>query len=327
MSKRTFVCISLHHKKTRYKNFKEVRDLDTKDFYEKVLNFADSCVIVKTSTRFEIYADLPVHDYIDKILNLVPKKEMHDLFDIYKDKDAVYHLFSLTACIVSRVLGESSIPLRVEDSFKHAKEIGAANSTIELIFNAALKMYKRAKTETELFNNSELVSKAIEKLLDNVEELNGKTMLLWGSGRSGRNIAELIKRKYDVEMFVTNRIREISERIAERLNAKIINYEEVPDIIGDVDVLICASLASHKIVTEKRLKNVERYKHLYILDVSPFKNVDEALAKRDKIFLIDVREYVERNYEKMRGEVGKVRKIVEEEVNKMARKMQWKSLQ
>ncbi len=327
MSKRTFICMSLHHKKTRYKNFKEIRDLDTNYVYKKVLEFADSSVVLKTSTRFEIYAELKGEEYIDKILNLLPKKDILSLFEIYRNKDAVYHLFSLTACIVSRVLGESSIPLRVEDSFKYAKKIGATNDTIELIFNNALNTYKRAKIETKLFDNSELVSESLKKLINHVKNLDNKALLLWGSGSAGRRIVEIIKRYYDTDIYVTNRTKDINKRIAEKLDAEPIDYEEVPSIIKNIDVLICASLASHKIVTEKRLKNLKRDKNLYILDVSPFKNVEESLAEKDKIFLIDVREFVERNYERMLREVEKVKKIVEEEVNKTMRNALWKNLQ
>ncbi|MBU2560020.1 hypothetical protein KKA03_03905, partial [archaeon] len=120
------VCLSFHHIKTKYANFQAVRFNDSEQFYE-VTN--GERVLLQTGTRVEVYAYTEnigsVFEVFTKKSGLT-RKEIEDFFNVYFDKDAREHLFRMTCCIESRVLGETYIPLAVESAFKQALENSAA---------------------------------------------------------------------------------------------------------------------------------------------------------------------------------------------------------
>ena len=276
------VCLSFHHIKTKYANFKRVRFEDPEQFYRVSKG---ERVLLQTGTRVEVYA---YTDDIDSIFDMFTKKsgldreEIEEFFNVYIDEDAVKHLFRMSGCIESRVLGETYIPLLIESAFLVAEESGAAGPRMKELFNRAMRVSKRALSETKIAGTVPLADIALQNVAEEFQKIDGKKAILLGSGTTGRKIAgELAKNNADV--IVVNRNRDIGSITAQKVGGSMHDYSKLTETLNSADILICSTLASHYRVLPEMVE--KRSSQLVVVDVSPFGNVSPEVALIDKVIL------------------------------------------
>ncbi len=309
----TLVCLSLHHIRTSYRNFSRVRFSSPLEFYASTQSLGER-VLFQTGTRVEVYTTGDSRDVL-RVLSQhsgIPEGELSELLRVYSSEEAAEHLFRLACCIESRVLGETYIPWQVEAALEQARVEDAAGR-LERLFGAALQASKRAGEETRIAGG-DLHEKAFAALRS-ATELEGKRLLLYGAGLTGRRLARLAKQQ-GAAIAVLNRNYDIALRCAEELGAEALSYEERFSELGRCDVLVCATLASHYRITPELLAEVEREKRLFILDVSPFRNVSPEVEKLEFVELIngELARRAEEHLAAMRAEVPGVERIVVEEL-------------
>ncbi len=186
------VCLSFHHIKTGYATFQMVRFEDPGQFYK--LSEGER-VLLQTGTRVEVYA---YADDIDSLFEMFTKKsgllrgEVEDFFNVYFDKDALAHLFRMASCIESRVLGETYIPLAVESAIRLAKENGAAGPRMKELFARAIRVSKRARSETKIEGMVPVADIALQSITEEIPQMSGKKAVLLGAGTTGRKIINTI---------------------------------------------------------------------------------------------------------------------------------------
>ncbi len=80
-----------------------------------------------------------------------------------------------------------------------------------------------------------------ESLKEYKIDLSGKKILIIGAGGVARAIAYVIYKKKPKTLFFANRTRIRSFFLARRYNGIQINFEDVPDIVGNIDMVINAT--------------------------------------------------------------------------------------
>ncbi|WP_456475234.1 hypothetical protein [Candidatus Pyrohabitans sp.] len=314
----TLTCLSLHHIKTSYKNFSRVRFSSPSEFYEATLHLGER-VLFQTGTRVEVYTTGDSTPAILEALSHhsgIAEEELSELFRVYTAREAAEHLFRLACCIESRVLGETYIPWQVEEALVQAKAAHAAGNALEKLFGAAMLASKRAREETGIAGG-DLHLRAMEAL-NAATGLEGKRLLLYGAGLTGRKVAMLAKQE-GASIAVLNRNHDIALRCAREVGAVAVEYDRRYAALGDADILLCATLASHYRITPELLSAVKLEKRLVILDVSPFRNVSPEVAKLGYVTLVngEVAEAVEEHLAAMRAHVPEVEAILAEELAKL----------
>lgn len=315
----TLVCLTFHHIKTSYDNFRKIRFKEAEEFYDLTEGVLENRILLQTGTRVEIYTIMTdIYREVEKILELLEEKSgldketLKDFFKILLDNRAIEHLFRLTSCIESRVMGETYIPWQVEGGLKKAKELETAEGPLVDLFEMALSLSKEAKEKTNIEGDVPVAQEAAGVVLDEIQDLKGKTLVLLGSGLIGIRTARMLKEKGIKNIFVINRNLDIGMRTALELGAASVPYNEKEGIISRADILICATLASHYRVTEELLPGKQK-KDLVIVDVSPFGNVDPEVGKLPGIILKDgkIREALEKNFLSQKEAVPEVEKIIQ----------------
>ena len=74
---------------------------------------------------------------------------------LYKQKDAVNHLFRVISGIDSLIIGESQILGQIREAYSIAVEQNTASGTISKIFHQALRVGKRARKETGIVDRGD----------------------------------------------------------------------------------------------------------------------------------------------------------------------------
>ncbi|WP_396636091.1 glutamyl-tRNA reductase [Maribacter sp. R77961] len=212
-------------------------------------------------------------------------EEFQEVAYVYKNNEAIGHLFRVGTGLDSQILGDFEIISQLKQSFNRSKKMGIANPFIERLCNAVIQASKRIKNETEISSGATSVAFAsVQYILKNVPNITEKNILLFGTGKIGRNTCEnLIKHTKNPNITLINRTKGKAEKIAGKFNLTVKDYGDLQTEIRKADVLVVATGALKPTVSKELIYTK---KPLLILDLSVPKNVDENVAELENVSLI-----------------------------------------
>ncbi len=212
-------------------------------------------------------------------------EEFQEVAYVYKNNDAINHLFRVGTGLDSQILGDFEIISQLRSSFNRSKKVGLANPFVERLCNAVIQASKRIKNETEISSGTTSVAFAsVQYILNKVEEVSQKNILLFGTGKIGRNTCEnLVKHTKNSHITLINRTKDKADRIAGKFNLVVKNYGDLQTEIRKSDVLIVATGAQTPTISKEL---IHTKKPLLILDLSVPKNVSDDVSELEHITVI-----------------------------------------
>lgn len=248
----------------------------------------ESLIVTSTCNRTEIYG-FSNHPY--ELIKLLcdnsegTVEELQEVIYIYKDHDAVSHMFRVGSGLDSQILGDFEIISQLKTSFIQSKSSGLVNSFMERLVNSVIQASKKIKTETKLSSGATSVSFAsVQYIIKNVEDISNKNILLLGTGKIGINTCQnLVKHTKHDHITLINRTKYKAEKLAQKVNVIVKDYENLKLELQNADVVIVATGAKNPTV-DKEILNIK--KPLLILDLSIPKNVKENVKEINGVTLI-----------------------------------------
>lgn len=248
----------------------------------------DGLLIISTCNRTELYG-FAQHPY--QLIKLLCEEtqgtveEFQEVAYVYKNHDAISHLFKVGTGLDSQILGDFEITSQIKQSFYRSKKHGMANPFLERLCNAVLQASKRIKNETELSSGATSVAFAsVKYILDHVPEIKEKSMLLFGTGKIGRNTCEnLIKHTKNNHITLINRTKEKAEAFGDKMDLTVKEFGDLQTEIRKCDVLVVATGAQLPTVSKALVHNK---KPLLILDLSIPKNVADDVRELPNVTLV-----------------------------------------
>lgn len=248
----------------------------------------ESLIVTSTCNRTEIYG-FAEHPF--QLIKLICDNSNGsvDAFQkvgfVYKNQEAINHMFRVGTGLDSQILGDFEIISQIKTSFVHSKSMGLANTFMERLVNAVIQASKRIKNETEISSGATSVSFAsVQYIMKNVEDISNKNILLFGTGKIGRNTCEnLVKHTKNEHITLINRTKDKAEKLAGKLNLIVKDYSELHLELQKADVVVVATGAQNPTV-DKAILNLK--KPLLILDLSIPKNVHENVEELEGVTLI-----------------------------------------
>lgn len=234
--------------------------------------------------------------------------------NVYKDNEAIDHIFKLATGLSSQILGDYEIVGQLKQSFKMAKEQGTVNAYLERLINLVIQASKRVKNKTKLSSGTTSVSyAAIQYIMENCSEVNSKNVLVYGLGKMGKHTCKNLREYTDIEnVCLINRTDAKAESFVNAIDGiRHAPYHSLTDEISKADVLIVSTGASEPTVTTE---HVFQGKELLVLDLSMPKNVATELNGRKEITLVDVDELsaiTDKTLEIRKNEIPKAELIID----------------
>jgi glutamyl-tRNA reductase len=269
---------------------KENQKLLLKEAKEKGI---DGIFILSTCNRTEI-TGFAKHPF--ELISLLIKyskgtvEEFINVSNVYKNNDAITHLFNIATGLDSQILGDYEIVGQLRESFKLAKKIGTTNAYLERLMNLVLQASKDVKNNTKLSSGTTSVSyAAIQYIVENVENYNNKKILIYGLGEIGKNTCKNVL-EYTSNKNVTLVNRTLEKAIDFELTHKdvtVADFSNLTNEIHNTDILIVSTGSSAHTVTSENLKEGNE---LLIIDLSMPENVDIDVKKMNGVSLINVDE-------------------------------------
>jgi glutamyl-tRNA reductase len=240
------------------------------------------------------------------------------------DSDAVRHIFRVTSSLDSLVIGEPQIMGQVKKAFAAAHSAGSTGPVLNRLFNQALHVGKRVRTETAIAEHAVSISYAAVELAKKVfQNLTKRSVLVVGAGKmAGLSIKHLKQAGID-RVYIMNRTKERAAELAHRLGGTPHGFDELDDLLGKVDIVISSTGSQHYVLKYESVKAAlarRKYKPLFLIDIAVPRDIDPRCDSLNNVYLFDVddlQQVVEANRANRRTEAVKAEEIVNRETDVM----------
>ena len=287
-------------------------------------------MLLSTCNRTEVYAHATlfhpamqdVRDFLSDVSGVDPD-EFSDLLYAYHDDAAVAHLFGVAAGLDSMIIGEGEILGQVREAWQAAEREEASGPLLSRTFRHAIEVGKRARTETAIGRHAVSVSSAAVSLANSrLGTLDDRRVLVLGAGEMGEGMALALAGAGVLEIVVANRTMSRGEELAHRVGGRAISLDEVPAALVECDVLLVSTGATDLLMERSQVEQVmERRggRALLVVDVGVPRNIDPGAGEVFGVDLLDIddlRALGEQSLAQRRQEIGKVRDLIAEELDR-----------
>ncbi|MEU5596881.1 glutamyl-tRNA reductase [Streptomyces sp. NPDC020298] len=200
---------------------------------------ATEAAVLATCNRIELYADVDkFHAGVAELSTLLAQhsgvglEELTPYLYVHYEDRAVHHLFSVACGLDSMVVGEGQILGQIKDSLARAQELHTAGRLLNDLFQQALRVGKRAHSETGIDRAGQsLVTFGLEQLAAGTDVqawAKRKKALVIGAGSMSSLAAATLARAGVAEIVVANRTQDRAERLAQILTETDVRARAVP---------------------------------------------------------------------------------------------------
>ncbi|GAB6985213.1 glutamyl-tRNA reductase [Nocardioides pyridinolyticus] len=280
--------------------------------------------VIATCNRLEIYADVDrFHGSVEEVSRLLVERAgesteaMLPHLYVHYDDGAVSHLFQVVAGLDSMALGEGQILGQTRDALSTGQETGTAGPALNVLFQQALRVGKRARAETDIDRAApSLVTAALDRSHHAVGDVAGKRVLVLGAGAMAGLATATVARRGAASVTVANRTAGNADRLAGEYGARAAALADVEAELAVADVVLSCTGSTGVVVTREMVESaVAGGRTLSIIDLALPHDVDPSVAELPGVTLINLAELAEELRDSDAGrEVLEVRRIVSQEV-------------
>ncbi|MEU7008977.1 glutamyl-tRNA reductase [Streptomyces sp. NPDC046332] len=292
--------------------------------------------VLATCNRIELYADVDkFHAGVAELSTLLAQhsgvglEELTPYLYVHYEDRAVHHLFSVACGLDSMVVGEGQILGQIKDALALGQELHTAGRLLNDLFQQALRVGKRAHSETGIDRAGQsLVTFGLEQLADG-RDVNdwaaGKRALVIGAGSMSSLAAATLARSGVAEIVIANRTAARAERLVQILTepgstgvaARAVEMVAVGDELTRADLVVSCTGATGLVLTGEAVETAMagRTAPLALLDLAMPRDIDAAAHRLPGVRLVDIESLAEASADApMAVDVDQVRSIVSDEV-------------
>jgi len=288
-------------------------------------------LVLSTCNRSEVYgvSPDPSHECAPGLSTFL--SEFHSVrMDVlngslyhHYDREAVRHLFRVAAGLDSMMLGEAEILGQVREAYRVAHEQGATGPVLNRLFQGALEVGKRVRSETELGTRPMSVASAGVKLAERIfGKLDERSALVLGAGTISEQVIGQLRDRGIARLYLMNRSRERADGLAKQYRGEVLPWGEWDVALPLPDVIVSSVAAEEAVVGGKLVEQAmekRANRALFFMDLGLPRNIDAAVGKLYNVYLYnidDLTEIVAQNRHARENEIPKADGMVEEHVGK-----------
>lgn len=288
-------------------------------------------LVLSTCNRSEVYGVPPesvresaaaLSNYLSSFHSLQMEQLSPSLYHHY-DRHAVRHLFRVASGLDSMMLGEAEILGQVREAYRAAHEHGATGPVLNRLFQGALEVGKRVRSETELGTRPMSVASAGVKLAERIfGKLHERTALVLGAGVISEQVVSQLRDRNIARLLVMNRSIERAEHLAREYSGKVIAWDDREAALAEPDVIVTSVSSEEPVLLRATLQKAmaaRGNRPLFVMDLGVPRNVDPTAAALYNLYLYnidDLTQIVQQNRNVRESEIPRAEWIVEEHVGK-----------
>ena len=283
------------------------------------------CVILQTCNRVELFLALESID-VEKIFDIWKsiiglEGLSFEFAEIDEDKAAIHHLLRLTSGLESLVVGEDQILGQVKRAFEYSRQNCYVDSFIPIIFEHAIKVGSRIRTNTGLNKGSVSIgSMAVNLAEEYFDDFQNMKVLLIGTGEGATLVAKSLKKR-QVNFEVASRTFERAKSFCSTVGGIPVRFEDALHNFDKTDIIFVSTTAPYYLITYDRIfKCRKKNEGMMIFDLSNPRTVDEKISTISGIKLVNIdqiSEIVDRNLKRRYEEIRMAEKMIQSGMQSM----------
>lgn len=252
------------------------------------------CVVLSTCNRTECYVAGTPSEAVDRrvagaLIEEAGVPGARDYLFTHRGLAAVQHLFRVTSGLDSLVIGEPQIQGQVSEAY-HGSDVTTLGPSLHRLFQSALAAGGRVRSSTAISRGAASIPSAAVGLARKVfGSLEGRSVLVIGTGDMGRLTVECLRSEGVARVLVASRSLERAERVGRDLDGIPMTRDSVRERLSDIDLVVTATDAEAAFVTPGFLEGAhDESRPTVILDIALPRNVHPDAAELPGIFLYNV---------------------------------------
>jgi glutamyl-tRNA reductase len=279
----------------------------------KAASGASEAAILSTCNRTELYL-AGDDDCVPLVLRWMAgfhgleAGELEDSLYIYRDADAVRHVMRVAAGLDSMVLGEPQILGQLKDAYALARQHGASGSFLNRLFEHCFSIAKKVRTQTAIGENPVSVAYAAVSMAHHIfADMSRNRALLIGAGKTIELVSRHLADAGVKDFVVANRTLDRAQALAEAHGGRGIVLSEIPEVLGDVDIIISSTASPLPILGKGAVERaIKRRKHrpYFMVDIAVPRDIEPEVAELADVYLYtvdDLKQVIEENVRSREG--------------------------
>jgi glutamyl-tRNA reductase len=291
----------------------------------------EEAVVLSTCNRSELYgvpSDATIspatamEDYFTSFHG-IPRRELDGRIYREQGRDAVRHLFRVAAGLDSMLLGEAEILGQLRGAYGQALDHGATGPVLNRVFQGALEVGKRVRSETEVGARPMSVALAGVKLAERVfGSLKGHSALILGAGAVAEQVVEHMQNRGVKDLRVVNRSFDHAAELARRVGGEALAWESLESVLGLPDVIVTSVSSATPILSRALLERAisnRSGKPVFAVDLGVPRNIADDAAGLYNLYLYNIDDLggiVEQNRKARESEIPRAEAIIDEHLKK-----------
>ncbi|MBU1053907.1 MAG: glutamyl-tRNA reductase [Proteobacteria bacterium] len=251
----------------------------------------------------------------------VPLTKFEQAIYVYEGEEAVRHIFRVASSLDSMMIGEPQILGQIKEAYNIATIRKTSGVILNRLLHRTFFTAKRVRTETGIGGHAVSISYAAIELARKIFGLlEEKKVLLIGAGEMAELAVEHLIRNKVKEIFIANRTLKNGFELARRFGGNVISFEEIPEFIKQVDIIISSTGSPDIIITKDQVKHImpgRKNRPLFFIDIAVPRDIDPAINKINNTYVYDIDDLngvIDENIEDRNKEAIKGERIIDEAV-------------
>ncbi len=265
-------------------------------------------------------------------------------FYLYREQEAVKHLFRVAGGLDSMIVGESEILHQIKQAYSLSREAQTTGSMFHRLFPAALNTGKRVRATTDISKGCITPGQAALKLARNVlGDLGNQSVLVIGSGKISTLTAKAILDEGIESFELTNRTPARAHKLLEKLELecgrsdgtgstipgastrrptiRYVEWEQLPDALARASLVVSSTGSTMPIVDLPRMEEIQKkraYRPLVAIDLAIPRDFHPRTADVEGVQLFnidDLNTVIQDNVNQRLAHLPKAEDIVREQTS------------
>lgn len=256
----------------------------------------EEVVLLSTCNRVEIYGVSHwIHGRVRQLFQELTDSDFDFTPHLYVKEgvEAAKHLFAVASGLDSLVIGETEITGQVKNAYQTAKEAGLVGKKMNRLFQTALSVVKKIRTNTAIGRGATSVGSVAVELAEKVfgANLGDKTVMILGAGKMGEACVKHLAKRGTKTILVANRSYERAEKLAAEFGGRAVRNEDSAAAMTEADILVSSTGSPDIVLKRSDLEKIlpaRGNRPLVLVDIAVPRDIDPAVAELPDVFLYDI---------------------------------------
>tara|TARA_B100000676_G_scaffold201317_1_gene197731 strand:+ start:354 stop:1604 length:1251 start_codon:yes stop_codon:yes gene_type:complete len=274
--------------------------------------------ILSTCARTEFFGHCDsknLHSFIKKVYHILERNCDYNFLIHKQGEECVKHMMEVSCSVTSLLIGETEITNQIKKSFQLAKNHKSTKSILSRLIESSLEAGKKIRNKTKLSNGSSSISyAAVEKIIENVDRIDNKKILIIGAGMTGKLVAYSLQKKGAKDVFISNRDVNRGKVLSKKINGNFLPLDKISESLSEFSIIVTCTNASYKLIEYNDILKIDSVHPILFMDLSVPRNIDHKVKNIDFVTLLtieDIDNIIQKYRHKRKSELPKAMRLID----------------